>query len=189
MSRSFPKGPEVEIPADILDPGVRVVFVGSAKSVASAKAGHYYAHRSNRFWHLLQATGLTGGQFIPHTEDRSVLRFGIGLTDVVPDRAESNDSNLMPADFDLAGFVAKMELLRPAVIAFNGGTSAGQVSRRLGHGAMAIGPSDWTLGDAVTWRLPSSSSRNAAGGYEAKEAHWAEFGRWARMHMAAVSED
>ena len=168
---------------------MRVVIVGSAKSVASAKAGHYYAHGSNRFWHLLQATGLTGGEFIPHTEDRSVLNHGVGLTDVVPGRAESDDSNLAPVDFDLPGFVSKMEFLRPVVIAFNGGTSAGQVSRHLGHGAMPIGPADWTLGGAATWRLPSSSSRHAAGGYEAKEAQWAEFGEWARIRLEQVSED
>lgn len=183
------KDPDVEIPPDILGPGVRVVFVGSAKSVASAKAGHYYAHRSNRFWHLLQATGLTRGRFIPHTEDRSVLEFGIGLTDVVPGRAESDDSNLTADDFDLAGYVAKMERLRPAVIAFNGGTSAGQVSRYLGKGSCPIGAADWTLAGAAVWRLPSSSSRNAAGGYAAKEAQWAAFGEWAQIRMDEVGED
>ena len=166
-----------------------MVIVGSAKSVASAKAGHYYAHRSNRFWHLLQATGLTGGKLVPHTEDRSVLEFGVGLTDIVPDRAESDDSNLTHRDFDLAGFVSKMEILRPAVIAFNGGTSAGRVSRHLGHGAMATGPADWTLAGAATWRLPSSSSRHAAGGYDAKEAHWAGFGEWARIRLDQAGED
>ncbi|MGK2932034.1 MAG: mismatch-specific DNA-glycosylase [Solirubrobacterales bacterium] len=168
---------------------MRIVIVGSAKSIASATAGHYYAHRSNRFWHLLQATGLTGGRFIPHTEDRSVLRFGVGLTDVVPARAESNDSNLTTGDFDIPGFVGKMEKLEPAVIAFNGGTSASQVSRFLGHGAMAIGHGDWTLGGAATWRLPSSSSRNAAGGFAAKEAHWAAFGEWAKIRVNQVGED
>ena len=165
------------------------MIVGSAKSVASAKAGHYYAHRSNRFWHLLEATGLTGGEFISHTEDRSVLMFGIGLTDVVPGRAESDDSKLTPDDFDLGGFVAKMESLRPVVIAFNGGTSASQISRHLGYGAMPIGPADWTLGGAATWRLPSSSSRNAAGGYAVKEAHWAAFGEWARFRLKENHEN
>jgi TDG/mug DNA glycosylase family protein len=183
------KDPEVEIPPDILDPHVRVVIVGSAKSVASAKAGHYYAHHSNRFWQLLQATGLTWGEFIPFEEDRSVLKFGVGLTDVVPNRAESNDGELKPDDFDIAGFVAKMEDLQPAVIAFNGGTSASQVSRHLGHGQMPGGPAEWKLGGADTYRLPSSSSRNAGGGYAAKEAAWMEFGRWAQLRVKEVREN
>lgn len=171
--------PELEIPTDILAPGVKVVIVGSAKSVASARAGHYYAHPSNRFWHLLQATGLTGGHWIPHTEDRSVLRHGVGLTDVVPSRAESDDSRITAEDLDLPGFVAKMEALRPSVIAFNGGASSNNVSRHLGHGAMPIGPGTWRLAGAATYRLPSSSARHATGGYEAKEAAWKEFGAWA----------
>lgn len=167
---------------------MRVVIVGSAKSVASARAGHYYAHPSNRFWQLLQATGLTGGTFIPHTEDRSVLGHGLGLTDVVPDRAESNDSNLSPSDMDLPGFVAKMERLQPVVIAFNGGTSANSVSKFCGHGPMAIGEGTWSLAGASTWRLPSSSSRNAGGGYALKEDAWASFGAWARERLEVVAE-
>jgi TDG/mug DNA glycosylase family protein len=180
---------DLEIPADILRPGVRVVIVGSAKSVASARAGHYYAHPSNRFWHLLQATGLTGGRWIPHTEDRTVLEHGVGLTDVVPARAESNDARITAADLDLPGFVAKMERLRPRVVAFNGGASSNSVSRYLGHGAMAMGPADWTLAGAATYRLPSSSARHATGGYAAKEAAWAEFGRWVRNRPDPVGED
>lgn len=164
------------------------MIVGSAKSVASARAGHYYAHRSNRFWHLLQASGLAGTDFIDHTEDRSVLRFGVGLTDVVPGRAESNDANLVAADMDLPGFVTKIERLRPVVVAFNGGASANAVSRYLGHGEMPIGPGSWELAGAATYRLPSSSSRNATGGYEAKEAAWIDFGRWATFRLEDVPE-
>lgn len=183
------KDPEIEIPDDILEPHVKIVIVGSAKSIASAKAGHYYAHRSNRFWQLLQATGLTWGEFIPHEDDRSVLNFGVGLTDVVPGRAESNDSGLQSDDFDIAGFVTKMEVLRPTVIAFNGGTSAGRVSRHLGYGPMPPGPANWTLGGATAYRLPSSSSRNAGRGYAAKEAAWVDFGRWAQLRLKEVRED
>lgn len=164
------------------------MIVGSAKSAASARAGHYYAHESNRFWQLLQATGLTGGQFIPHTEDRSILRFGVGLTDVVPDRAESNDAKITQEDLDLPGLITKMEELRPVVVAFNGGVSANGISKLLGHGAMPMGPADWSLAGASTYRLPSSSSRHATGGYEAKEAAWVEFGRWARFRLEEVQE-
>lgn len=165
------------------------MIVGSAKSVASATAGHYYAHPSNRFWQLLQATGLTGGAWIPHTADRTVLEHGVGLTDVVAGRAESDDARITPEDLDLPRFVMKMERLRPAVIAFNGGVSSNNLSRHLGHGAMPMGPATWTLAGAATYRLPSSSARHATGGYEAKEAAWIEFGRWARERMELVSED
>lgn len=164
------------------------MIVGSAKSIASARAGHYYAHPSNRFWSLLQATGLTDGVLIAHTEDRDVLRFGIGLTDVVPDRAESNDAKLTPSDLDLPGLIAKLERIRPDVVAFNGGTSANGVSRYLGHGSMTFGPAEWRVAGAAAYRLPSSSARHATGGYEAKRTAWVEFGEWARSRIDSVPQ-
>ncbi|MGA7397948.1 MAG: mismatch-specific DNA-glycosylase [Solirubrobacterales bacterium] len=172
----------------MLGPNVRVVIVGSAKSVASAKAGHYYAHHSNRFWQLLRASGLTGGNALTFRDDRSVLEYGVGLTDVVPGRAESDDSKLLPEDMDLPGFIGKMEALRPVVIAFNGGASANSVSKHLGHGPTSIGFAEWTLAGAAVWRLPSSSSRNAAGGYDSKEAAWIEFGRWTQSRLEEVPQ-
>jgi TDG/mug DNA glycosylase family protein len=164
---------------DILEPGVRVVILGSAKSHASVAAGHYYAHPQNHFWRLLFATGLIGDEPLAPERDREVLRFGVGMTDLVAARAESSDAKLTAADFDLPGFVERMERFRPAVIGFNGGTPATQVARHLGHRVPAVGPCGWELAGAATWRLPSSSARNARGGYEAKRKQWEAFGEWA----------
>lgn len=47
--------------ADLLAPDLRVVFVGTSASATSATRGHYYAMSTNRFWELLDATGLTDG--------------------------------------------------------------------------------------------------------------------------------
>ncbi len=165
---------------DILETGVRVVILGSAKSHASVAAGHYYAHPQNHFWRLLFATGLIGDEPLTPERDREVLRFGVGMTDLVARRAESSDARLMPEDFDVPAFVERMEHFRPLMIAFNGGTPATQVARYLGHLVPAIGPCGWELAGAATWRLPSSSARNARGGYEAKRRQWVEFGEWAR---------
>ena len=165
---------------DILEPGLTVVFVGTAKSRASAAAGHYYAHPQNMFWSLLEATGLTGGVFVPSTEDRSVTRFGVGLTDLVASRAASSDSLLRARDFDVPAFVDRIERYGPAVVAFNGGESAKRVARHLGHPPPAVGPAGWAVAGAEAYRLPSSSSANAAGGYEAKRLAWVAFGEWVR---------
>src|SRR5687768_5228435 len=62
---------------DIIKPGLQVVFVGTSKSTASARAGHYYANRRNMFWNLLQATGLTGGEWIRPQDDATVLEHGV----------------------------------------------------------------------------------------------------------------
>jgi TDG/mug DNA glycosylase family protein len=165
---------------DILEPGVRVVILGSAKSHASVAAGHYYAHPQNHFWPLLFAAGLIGDEPLTPERDREVLRFGVGLTDLVARRAESSDAKLTPDDFDVPAFVERMEFFRPGVIAFNGGTSATQVARHLGHHVPEIGSCGWELAGAATWRLPSSSARNARGGFEAKLREWQAFGEWAR---------
>lgn len=165
---------------DILCENLTAVFVGTAKSEASARAGHYYANPRNMFWDLLRATGLSDGRAIGPGEDRTVLDCGVGLTDLVSGRAASSDGLLRAADFDLPGFVTRIERYRPLVVAFNGGNSATRVARHLGHTAPAEGPVEWTVAGARAYRLPSSSSANAAGGYPAKRAKWVAFGEWVR---------
>src|ERR1700749_4914628 len=44
---------------DVLTPGLRVVFCGTAAGTASARAAAYYAHPQNRFWVTLHEVGLT----------------------------------------------------------------------------------------------------------------------------------
>ncbi len=165
---------------DILSENLTAVFVGTAKSEASARAGHYYANPRNMFWELLRATGLSDGRAIGPREDRTVLDHGVGLTDLVPGRAASSDGLLRAADFDLPGFVARIERYRPLVVAFNGGNSASRVARHLGHSDPPEGPIEWTVAGARAYRLPSSSSANATGGYPAKRAKWVVFGEWVR---------
>jgi TDG/mug DNA glycosylase family protein len=163
---------------DILSSNLLVVFVGTAKSTASARAGHYYANPRNMFWDLLRATGLTGGIQIGPGDDRTVLDFGVGLTDLVSDRAASSDGMLRAGDFDVPGFVGRMEENRPLVVAFNGGNATSRVARYLGHTDPPEGPIEWTIAGSPAYRLPSSSSANATGGYQAKRAKWAAFGEW-----------
>ncbi|MCB0827518.1 MAG: mismatch-specific DNA-glycosylase [Solirubrobacterales bacterium] len=165
---------------DILSENLTVVFVGTAKSEASARAGHYYANPRNGFWGLLRATGLTGGVRVDPSEDRTVLDHGVGLTDLVAGRAASSDGLLRAADFDLPGFVARVERFRPIVVAFNGGNSASRVARHLGYADPAEGPIGWELAGSSVYRLPSSSSANATGGYAIKRAKWVAFGEWVR---------
>ena len=44
---------------DVLEPGLRIVFCGTAAGHVSARRGAYYAHPQNRFWPALHAIGLT----------------------------------------------------------------------------------------------------------------------------------
>jgi TDG/mug DNA glycosylase family protein len=67
---------------DYLTADLLVVFVGTAASDISARTGHYYANPANRFWQLLYHAGLTDRVLAP-SEDRTLPRYGLGLTDVV----------------------------------------------------------------------------------------------------------
>jgi TDG/mug DNA glycosylase family protein len=51
---------------DLLQPGLRVVFCGTAVGRQSAAVGAYYAHPNNRFWRILYQTGLTPLLLEPH---------------------------------------------------------------------------------------------------------------------------
>jgi len=49
----------------------------------------------------------------------------------------------------------------------------------------AEGPGMWRIAEALVYRLPSSSSAHATGGYAAKRAKWVEFGQFVRQHDRA----
>jgi TDG/mug DNA glycosylase family protein len=101
---------------DLLQPGLRLVFCGSALGAASAKAKAYYAKPGNKFWPTLHAVGLTPRRFAPH-EYPALLGLGIGLTDINKTQS-GNDDVLAPQHDDVAGLAAKIEQYRPAILAF-----------------------------------------------------------------------
>jgi TDG/mug DNA glycosylase family protein len=101
---------------DQLEPGLRLVFVGTAASERSAATGHYYAHPGNRFWPTLHAVGLTPRLYQPH-EFPALLGLGIGFTDLCKQGA-GMDHVALKAGVDVDAFAAKMRRYRPRTIAF-----------------------------------------------------------------------
>ncbi len=67
---------------DLLAPGLKIVFCGTAAGEVSAARGEYYAGRRNKFWSVIFEVGLTPRRLTPG-EYKDLLGFGIGLTDVV----------------------------------------------------------------------------------------------------------
>ncbi|HEV7587787.1 MAG TPA: mismatch-specific DNA-glycosylase [Longimicrobium sp.] len=114
------EGERIRTLPDLLGPGVRLLFVGYNPSVRSARLGHYYAGRNNRFWELLAAGGLTPRR-LAFTEDGLLPGMGIGITDLVkrPTRAAHD---VTPAEFraGTARVRGLVERIRPAVVAYNG---------------------------------------------------------------------
>ena len=126
---------------DVLTTGLDLVICGTAASSVSAERGQYYAGPGNRFWTNLWDTGLTDRLLEP-SEYRSLLDYGIGLTDVVKDQ-EGMDSGI---DVDGCGALLRRRLERysPRYLCFNGKKAALEVlgGKRIRYGlqASSFGP-------------------------------------------------
>jgi TDG/mug DNA glycosylase family protein len=165
---------------DLLAPGLRVWFVGTAAGPRSAAVGAYYAHPGNRFWRALHEAGVTPRLFAPH-DYPALLDLGVGLTDICK-TAWGVDSALPRDQFDIAGFDAKVRELAPEALAFTSKTAAslwlgaatGRSTGRLSTGRLSTGRQPQTQGPAV-FVLPSPSG--LATSYWSLDP-WREVGRW-----------
>lgn len=141
-----------DILPDVLAPGLKIVFCGTAAGNESARQGAYYAHPGNKFWQTLQLVGLTPRQLRP-VEFAEVLQYGIGLTDLAK-YVSGNDDTLSPNDFDPASLATKINHLCPKVLAFTSKT-AGSIF--LGSKRIAFGLQPESLGTTRFFVLPSPS--------------------------------
>jgi TDG/mug DNA glycosylase family protein len=158
--------PPAAILPDMLQPGLRVVFCGTAAGRASAKARAYYAGPGNSFWTTLHSTGLTPIQLAP-AEFGRLPEFGIGLTDLCK-VLYGSDVDVGTVEFDVAGLQARVAEAEPAVLAFNGKNAARGALER----AVDFGPQEEQIGGAAVWVLPSTSG--------AARRYW-DIGPWSRL--------
>src|SRR5262249_41092987 len=66
---------------DVVAPDLRLLFVGINPGLRSAEVGHHFAGRTNPFWRLLHAAGLTSELLAPE-EDRRLLDDRLGVTNL-----------------------------------------------------------------------------------------------------------
>jgi TDG/mug DNA glycosylase family protein len=173
----------VPILDDVLRPGLRVVFCGSAVGTVSARRGAYYAGPGNQFWPVLFRAGFTSRQLLP-LEYKTVVEFGIGLTDI--NKIESGaDRSLTRSASDAAGLHAKILQYAPNVLAFNGKRAAqayfAQTRKPLQYGRQIE-----TIGKTAIFVLPSTSG--AARGFW-NEDHWRALAAFLRIEKAPNHKD
>lgn len=163
--------------ADLIGPGLRLLFVGINPGLWTAATQTHFAHPGNRFYPTLvqagiidrvvdQAQGFTAG-------DRAYLiERGIGITNLVG-RATARADELSPAEIRdgaarLNGLVAE---LRPAAVAV-----AGITAYRIGFGLpkARVGRQPQMLGDAQIWVVPNPSGLNAHETRDSLAAAYAE---------------
>lgn len=138
---------------DLLASDLALVVCGCAPGHRSARLRQYYAGPGNRFFGTLAEVGLTPRRFAP-AEYRELLRFGIGLTDLVKGQS-GGDHEL---DFSRAGRAAlrrKILRLRPAVLCFNGKRSAREFLERR---ELPYGLQPTAIGDTRLFVAPSTSA-------------------------------
>jgi len=168
----MPRPPASPILPDVLRPGLKLVFCGTAAGKRSAAEGAYYAHPGNLFWRALFQSGLTPRLLAPE-EFPLLPEFGIGLTDLAK-RHAGNDDELPKDAFDVPGLIAKIKRHAPGMLAF---TSKNAARAALGAAA-AYGLQSQRFGRTPLFVLPSPSGQ--------ARGHW-DMAPWMKL-AECVSE-
>jgi double-stranded uracil-DNA glycosylase len=141
---------------DLLAPGLKVVFCGTALGRVSAERKAYYANPGNFFWRTLHNTGLTPERVRPE-DYASLLQFGIGLTDLC--KAHFGNDNELPAGaLDAEALRQKILKFQPRILAFTSKTGAGIFLGRP-TGAIPLGFQVETIGETRIYVLTSPSGQ------------------------------
>jgi TDG/mug DNA glycosylase family protein len=148
---------------DYLRPGLRVLFVGINPGLKSAAVGHHFAGPSNRFWKLLNDSGLVGAP-LTFREDWRLPEWGLGLTNVI-ERPTSGIDQLAPSEYRLGRRMLerKVARYRPQIVALLGVTIYRLIfSQESGYVASpSLGRTNLYIADIPVFLLPNPSGRNA----------------------------
>lgn len=146
----------------IFDENSRVLILGTMASPASLRAGMYYAHPQNAFWHILSE--LTGDALPRSNEAKRafLLRHGVALWDTLLacEREGAQDSNIRgEIPNDVQSLLARCPKI--AAVFLNGAAAYGYYKKYQAHDI-----------SQPFYRLPSTSPANARSGFAAKFEAW-----------------
>ncbi len=144
--------------ADVIAPGLRVLFCGINPGLYSGYTGHHFARPGNRFWPTLHAAGFTPRLLRPD-EERELLRHGYGITNLV-ERATATAAELTAEELAAGGerLAAKVAKYAPRTVAVLG-ISAYRAAFRRPQAALGLQPEG--LAGGALWVLPNPSGLNA----------------------------
>ena len=143
---------------DIIAPNLHILFCGINPSLYSAAVGHHFARPGNRFWRSLYAAGFTERLLAPF-EDRDLLQFGYGLTNIV-DRSSARADELDAEELVIGQqqLAAKVQHYRPQCLAVLGISAYRTAFNRP---KAVMGKQNESLDGAIVWVLPNPSGLNA----------------------------
>jgi double-stranded uracil-DNA glycosylase len=151
--------------ADVIAPGLDVLFVGINPGLASARAGHHFANPANPFWRLLHESGFVERRLTP-AEGGLLLEAGLGITNLVA-RETAGVADLTREDFERgrAALRRKLERWRPSAVVFVGLTAYAAFVRSgpkmPAQGRVLCGEQPQGLAGARVFVVPNPSGRNA----------------------------
>lgn len=142
---------------DYLRRGMKLLIVGCNPGERSARLGHYYAGRGNLFWTLLYESGVVP-ELLEYRDDKRVIEFGIGLTDLVK-RPTRGVEELERHEFAEGRILLAQKIgeFAPRVIAFNGKL----VFEKFAQRPCKLGLQKEHLYGARVFVLPSTSGQHA----------------------------
>jgi TDG/mug DNA glycosylase family protein len=147
--------------ADVIGPGLDVLFCGINPGLYSAATGFHFARSGNRFWPALHAAGFTPRR-LHRWQERELLDCGCGITNLVA-RGTATAAELDAAEFRAGR--RRLERLvrryRPRFVAFVG---VGAYRVAFDRPRAALGPQDEPIASARAWVLPNTSGLNAVTG-------------------------
>src|SRR5947199_7951816 len=82
--------------ADVVRPGLAVLFCGINPGLYSGAVGHHFARPGNRFWKTLHLAGFTERVLSPF-EEQVLLDHGLGITNLV-ERATGTADEISPEE-------------------------------------------------------------------------------------------
>jgi TDG/mug DNA glycosylase family protein len=141
----------------LLRPGLRLVIAGTVGR--GRGPAQYYAGPGNRFYELLQGSGLVDERLGPDSAGR-LPELGVGLTDLVIERVvragQEPETVVHRRPFDAA-----IRMVAPQVVAFVSKTAATWYARGAGERLpQGYGELDWAVAGAPAFVLPGPSGAN-----------------------------
>ncbi|WP_420120885.1 mismatch-specific DNA-glycosylase [Nakamurella sp.] len=149
---------------DLIEPGLRLLFVGINPGLWTAAANAHFARPGNRFWPALHLAGITrermdvsGG--MTDADRAELVAAGVGITNLVPfATARADEVTAEQIRTAAAALTATVERFAPRVVAVLGLTAFRQA---FGRPRAAPGRQPDDLAGAQLWVLPNPSGLNA----------------------------